>query len=835
MRKNRIFLVFSAVLFCTLPVWGQSLIAAEATANPEPSQSPEASTSVTESERLFSASVGQRFYKIAYELANSEDVKGLEAEQAIVFLSAAVELGVGADKIRPLMIRILCRFPERNYSMQVLHLLVGYVDKSCDLEVARTAIRYLLERLDSREAREELLKGLLKDLGSKNLILGSEMVTSLGLLMAEKTDLEAAKFYFFQGYKTNKYNKLAFAKLAELAPEEIGPAAYLGQLILALRENPSNIEIALDIAQYAERLGLYETAADAYEYSADLFGYLYPFEPLSARIYLPWAISSYNTEQNQHECLLIARRVRDSGRFDLLLEAIAGRAAIKIGDTEQAAEIFRNAEEQAEQLLAEGPKANDEHPEGPKEGYPPRVGAKEFAWFYCFALPDVDKALSWANKAYSSEPNSASAAGILAYSLVMNDQIEWAKPLINNYGSNQIGDLTLAQIQLSQGQIETSIDTLKSVIAKDPGSLAAERAKEILAEQGGEYIPPVDPNIILNVLNERFDRILAPTFIGPDKMISVTLNIRGNKFTYGSEFGGIVAITNNSSEPLVISDDGLFKGAIRIDADISGDLTKQIANLVSVKVRTELLIEPGHSLLIPVRLITGELRQMLVTYPQASLDIEFTLYLDPVTTDEETMNRLANIKPTRLQVIRPGIKVTGKYLRNRFNSISTGHYEQKIKTAQLFIGLLREQYAMSGIKPPYQFTYADWMPGLLRSALLHESGLLRNPEDGEWVVKAHTMAEMLSLPLDHELISAVSDNLNNPNWPVRMMAVYLMAKTPDTKFVNVLNWAVKHDSNKLVRNMAIALGATEKTYLGPMNPPEPVESEKTLSKNVDEK
>ncbi len=824
--------MFSVVIFGTLSVWSQSLIAAEATANPDSLRTHETSISVTESKRLFSTSVGQRFFEIAYELADSEDVKGPEAEQAIVFLSAAVELGFSDDHIRPLLIRILCRYPERNYSRQVLHLLIDYVDESADLEVARTAIRYLLERLDSREAREELLKGLLKDMGNKNNILGSEIVTSLGFLMAEKTDLEAAKFYLTQGYKGNRYNKVAFAKLVELMPEEIGPTIYLEQLRFALHENPSNIETALDLAQYAERLGLYDTAVGVYEYSADLFAYLYPFEPLSARIYLPWAISSYNTESNRHKCLQIARRVRKDGRFDLLLEAIAGKAAIKNGQADQATEIFQNAEEQAERLLMEGPKAGDEYPE---KSYQPRVGAKEFAWFYCFALPDVDKALSWANKAYSSEPNSASAAGILAYSLVMNGQIEWAKPLISNYRRNQIGDLTLAQIQLSQGQELMAIETLKSVIAKDPGSLAAEQAKEILAEQGEEYIPPIDPNIILAAMKQRFAQMFAPKFVSPDEMISVALNIRGNKFPYGSKFSGVVAITNHSSEPLVISDDGLFKGVIRIDADISGDLTRQISNLVFVKIRTHLLIEPGRSMLIPVRLVTGELRQMLLTYPQASLDIEFTLYIDPITTDEGITNRLTSIKPTKLKVIRPCIKVTSKYLQNRFNSISTGHYEQKVKTAQLFTSLLKEQYAMSGRKPPYKFTYADWMPGLLRSALLHESGLLRNPDDGEWIVKAHTMTEMISLPLNHELISAVSDNLNNPKWPVRMMAVYLMATTPDSKFVNVLNWTVKHDSNKLVRNMAIALGATERTYLGPLNPPGQVESGKALPKNVNEK
>jgi hypothetical protein len=108
-------------------------------------------------------------------------------------------------------------------------------------------------------------------------------------------------------------------------------------------------------------------------------------------------------------------------------------------------------------------------------------------------------------------------------------------------------------------------------------------------------------------------------------------------------------------------------------------------------------------------------------------------------------------------------------------------------------------------KPLYRFMYADWMEPLLRSALLHESGLLRNFADGEWIVKVHTMAEMLSLPLDYELIDAVAKNLNNTHWPVRMMAVYLLARAPYGKFYKVVDWTAKNDSDVLVRNMAMAL------------------------------
>jgi len=816
MRKS--FLMFLPLLLCSLSAGAQGLTAQgreKSVVNPNLSGVIGSASSVVGAGRLFSPSVGRKFYEMAYELANSEDVNGPAVEQAIAFLTAAMKLESGANDVQSLLIKLACRDPERDYSGLVYSLLADYVDESADIEVAKKAVGYLLERQNSREEREKLLEEMLRNLGNKNVVLSSELAILLGLLKAEKADLRAATFYFMQAYKNNRYNRLAFAKLAELMPEQIGPEIYLERLRLALRENPLDIEVALTFAQYAERLELYETAVDVYEYCADLFGYLYPSEPLPSRIYLPWAISSYNTQQNQSKCLQIAERIRQDGRFDLLLEAVAGKAAAKIGDGELATRIFQAAEEKAQRLLFTGLQGSEKNLGTPDDSSSQKRGTKQLTWFYCFALPLPSKALYWANKAYADESDSAAAAAFLAYALMMNNQMKWAKPLIENYERNQIADLTLAQIQLTEGQKDSAIETLKSVIAKDPGSFAAERAKEILVQQGGEYIPPVDPDVTLTALKNKFGKTIVPTFAPAEQIISVQFNIRGKEFSYGSEFDGVVSIINNSSEPLVISNDGLFKGNIRVDADISGDISKKIPNLVSTRIRPALPLEPGRSTLISLRLVTGELGRTLLAYPQASLDIEFTLYLDPVPqgqTDEgKVTNRLTHIEPTKVRVKRPGVELTSKYLTNRFNSISKGHFGQKVKTAQLFIGLLTEQHMMSNRKPPYRFIYADWMPSLLRTALIHESGLLRNPANDEWLVKVHTMAEMLSLPLDHELITAVAENLYNVNWPVRMMAIYLLSKGSDSKFDKVLDWMAKYDPSEIVRDMAVALGSSHQS------------------------
>lgn len=752
----------------------------------------------SKADRLFSPSISQKFYELAYELAgpDSDDPQITDAQndQAIIFLTAAVDLDSRAKHTLPELIKLASRYSPQDRSELLLDLLDNYVDKFADLEVTRKAVGYLLEQQDSREQREQLLGYLLNRLGQKNDGLSSELSTSLGLLMAEKADVNNAAFLLMSAYSSNKYNKLAFSKLTEIIPEQIEPAMYLEHLRLTLGQNPFDLETAVAFAMYADSLQLYQLSADAYEYCANLFNYLYRSQPLPAYIYLPWSLSCYNTQRSQHKCLQIASDLRQNGQFDLIAEAIAAKAAAKIGNSDQATDIFFNAENKALQILYD-----DTQLASTKEN----VDNQKMAWFYCFALPNPQAALDWANKAYAAEPNSPMAASLLAYSLVLNNQNEFADSIVKDLADSPIADLARARIQMDKGQKDDAIKTLKDVIAFEPGAIEAELAKELLIQNGTEYIPPMDTAIILTTLSNTFGQNLLPDFSRPGNIISAQLNLQGSKFSYGSDFGASVAITNNSSEPMVIGDDSLFKGHIRIDAAITGDLEKNIPNLVSTRIRPGLPVEPGRSILAPLRLATGELRSILQSHPQASLDLEFTVYLDPVTTiDGKVSNRLSIVKPVKVLVSRSSVDLTAKYLQNRLNAMSksTGNSRNQ-KTAELFIGLLIEQHAMANREPLYKFMYANWMPPMLKSALVYS---LKN--DG-WVTKAHTMASMQSLPMDYELVNAVSSSFNDTHWPVRMMAIYLLATTQEDDFAKVLDWSAKYDTNEFVRQMAIALGA----------------------------
>jgi len=795
MFRDRWVAVLLAVILLATNVGGQTLPAGDALSGRAGGPSARAS------EMLVSPSAADRFYEIGYEMAQLPGITGPQADQAIILLTAAKSLSSQAGAVEPLLLKLAVQQPQRDYSRHILAWLGDYTGPGADRAIISEAIEYLLARESSVQGRKKVLENLVSRIGNKNAAVDSELATELGLLMAEQGNAAAAKFYMLQAYTSNKYNPIAFAKLAELAPEEIGPAAYIEHLRLMVRENPLNLEAAMNFARYAERLQFFDVAVGAYRYCAELFRHLHPSEPLPAEIYLPWAVAAYNSSDGAAVCLQIAESVRSRGRFDFFLEALAGRAAARAGDDQKAQEIFGRAEERAAAVLQGTATAVRE------------LDAKQIAWFYCFADPNPEKALEWANSSYAAEPNSPDAGGLLAYALSLNEgQLEWIRPLLVSFPHNQIADLVQAQIYLTEDEEAKAIKTLQSAVGKDPGSLAAERAREMLAEQGSPYVPPVNAEAVSTYLAKDLGQGLVPQFVRPEAMLELQLNVQGNEFSYGREIEASVAIGNKGIEPLVVTENGLFAGRIRIDARVTGDLNRQFPNLVSKTIRTVLSLPPGRSLVAPVRLSTGPLHRLLMDHPQASLDIAFTLYVDPIEADGGAVgNRVAGLEPVVVSISRPKVELTTDYVRNRYAAITSGRQDgQVVRTAQLFTGLLREQQIMSEKGTLYAYMSAQWLSQLLRESLLADPGLLRGGPESQWDAKVNTMANMLSLSMDEELATAVAGNLRHPKWPVRLMAVYLLATTTSgSNFSDVLKWVAQRDSSDLVRSMATTLQSAQ--------------------------
>jgi tetratricopeptide (TPR) repeat protein len=744
-----------------------------------------------DTQQIFSPQIAYEFHRIAQELYTSENIDSTKVDCAMVLLDAAANLDGKADYISTDILNVGLNTTDENHLRIFYRMLEKYASEpGLDLELAGRAVRHLMVQMDSRQAREDMLSKLLKATSSANPMFASELATQLALLAVEKTDFNAATYYLTYAYTADPYNRLAFTKLDEITQQsqkQIELSVYAKHMRLAMMAAPLDTETVFAFAQFSERLGMYSLAASTYEYSARLFEYNFGGIDLPASIYLPWAIAAYNTERGHGKCLEIARRVRRTGQFDIVLEAIAASAARKMGDLKKNMEILQ-AGSKAEKLLINDSASSD-------------ITAEKLAWFYCFPSPHSEKALAWANKALSQNPDSPSTKAVFAYALVMNNQSDIAQEyIVDLYSNNQIASIAMGMIQLARNDKSQALETLKASVAMDPGSLEAEHAKNLLAENGSEYISKVSAELIFQALENEFSKRVFPEFKKPSEMISAKLNLSGSEFTYGGEFDAKLVITNASSQPLVVFDYGLFAGNIRVDAEIRGDITTTITNLISKRIRPSRAIEPGRYVSVPLELITGPLRQLLFTYPQASLEIEFIVYLDPVAdTNAGVKNALWDIQPVKTVVKRTGLALSRKYLMQRLATLAGGREGQKIQATKLFVGLLAESNALEKTGPLYRYMQVD--------RLILADAVKRALVDENWKVKVQTISDMLMLgSIDYNLTQALAERINDDYWPVRMIALYNIGNTRQADFQEVLDWTARNDSQLLVRNMAVALG-----------------------------
>ncbi|MBE0537763.1 MAG: HEAT repeat domain-containing protein [Phycisphaerae bacterium] len=741
-------------------------------------------------EPLFSPLVAGTFHKTARHAAATADERTKVV--AKVFLEAAVHLDARPNY---LYADLLTRAAERGDPEEreaMIRVFGRYIDKRSDFAVLRKAVRYFLSTTQSREARQQLLLRLFEMARESNPVLASELISEYAELVAETANTgEAAKNYE-QAWYYNKYNQRAFLRFDELLQKEgrgLSAAAYAHNLRLAMDVNPVDIDKAFAFAQYCERVGIYDVAALGYEYTADLFNHLNPDRPLPASIYLPWAIACYNTPMSRARCLEIAAKVRKSGRFDLRMEGLAGAAAKATGNAEVGQRMLDAAGRDAARMLGSGAVAE-------------QVTALQLGWFYAFANPSAEQALAWANRALTAEPDLHDAQALFGYVVAMTEQYDLAEDFVKDTPDNQIAALTRGMIELSQKNTDTAIAALKEAVALDPGSLAAGKARALLEANGSEYIPAASPQVVRRELEKEFgERVVGPFRPAAD-IFSAKLNFGGSEFSYGSDMESTLVITNTSGRPLVIADDAILRGGIRVDADVRGDVKERIERLIDTRVVPSMPVAAGEHAPIPLDLMTGRLRTLLLSYPQASVEIEFTVYLDPVVeASGEVRNALSGVSPVRTVVKRQGVVLTRDYVMQRLDALARGQEGQKIRAAELFAGLLVEQDHMTSAGPLYRYIRLD------RPVLL--DAVKRSLADENWKVRIEAMKALtLAGKLDYELTRVMSSNLNDERWPVRLMAVYLLSKSEDGLFGQVLDWSANYDSQALVREMAIALGGT---------------------------
>jgi tetratricopeptide (TPR) repeat protein len=748
-------------------------------------------TGIASAQDFSSPLAAEAVYQSGCRLVASPDADLAQAKKAMILFNASLTLDRRADYVPPEIIKLAWRYPQGDFSEIVKVALDKYLGlgRSADIDVALKAVKYLNEKLATREERQKFLLELMDKYGKTNQFFASELATQLGFLSAETADTASAQQYFMYAFSANNYNRLAFNTLVETSSESkqgISYAAYLQSLRLAVRVNPLDIESAYNFAKLSESAGLYASAAAGYRYCIQVNNYLNPSSGYSPEYYRPWALNCMNT-RNYRLCNTVLQKVRAFGVYDVMVEAVAAMSAKQGGDVKESQAILNGINAAAAGVLSGKTK-------------PTVSQLQDYAWFYAFVQDSNSDALAWATKAYDADNDSASAQAFLAYALVLNGQKDLAIPMLQKIGtSSQTAAIAQAMVFKADGKDSNAVELLKLAVQSSPGTFEAVKAKDLLKGLGSEYVSPLDSAALETVILNEYGQSVFSEFMPPDKMITAALKTAGSAFSYGTPLDLQLSIVNNFTEPMIVGPDSIFKGNVRVDVRVSGDLSEKFENYIVRTVRPSYEIKPGSALFVPLKLSEGQLGNLLDGHPQADLNLEIKVYLDPQENDGGSVVSLLGAEPIKVIVKRRSLALDTLYLQQRFDALKSGKQGQKIKSVQLFAGLLAEQQRLAGMKNRYKFLYCE--PGLLTSAMA--KCLLED----DWVLKVHTMAALQDVNLDYRLIDAISAQLDYKDWPVRLISVFTLAEKQGGGFQEVVKWVNSNDSSPLVKDMTAELMA----------------------------
>ncbi|MBN2512457.1 MAG: hypothetical protein JXB18_05915 [Sedimentisphaerales bacterium] len=737
---------------------------------------------------LFSPGTAELFGRLGNDIPSSSPS---QADICMIFLQAGIVLDEQSASVYEQFLRGAGRSSgNEDYSDTILAAMKRYMDDNADLDVAALALNCVIEQADTRQEREALLSRSLGRLAASNPVFASDVAAQLGLYAAEKADYAGAASQFDYAVHLNPYNLLAVSKLMDLTQPPTANTAVTEKLILdrlVLTVNPGSLQAAMGFAQTAYHAGLYELAAEAFAYAAGLYEYLEPGKGLHEEIALGWIQSCYLTSSRQMQCAGIAQRMREQGVVNPIIEAVAALAAEKTGTPDQKKQILAGAAEKLEQQGS-----------GQQEG----IYALNTGWFYCFGTEDPEKALAWCNRIYTKEPNLPGAKSLMAYAFLLNQQMDMARQYAEPLAPNDpIAALVLAGVYIHQDQKAKAVELLKELLDKPSSLPIMLKAKSALKESGSDYISELSPGVIETSLKDRFDKQIIPEFVALNKLFKAKLNFGGEEFFYGSPLDARLTLENTGAMPLIIGKDGMLTGRYRIDVDIRGDIRKKIPSLLEGTFRPSRAILPGESVTVRLDVNRGELSRLLFICPQASVDIDFVLYLDPVVTGDGSLgNGVDGAGLIQTVIRRKKAEMTREFLLQRLDAVAKGQEGQRIRAAELFAGLYAEQAAAKQGTISYKYVAIE--PSLLADSVR------RAIMDENWKIRVHIMSCLgrYSVGLDYGMTASISENLNHDAWPVRMVALWLLASQQGDEFKPVLDWKAQHDPFWLNQRLAVLLG-----------------------------
>ena len=613
----------------------------------------------------------------------------------------------------------------------------------------------------------------------------------LARLSLESADEVNTRGFLSQAITVDKYNLGARQKMLEMMISEgVGTDQRVGLLAQMVAINPLRLQVVWDFAKGLDELGLHEEAQKWYKYTLGAHRAGTGGIEVGSEALLDLA-SSYVLSKDYDKAMLVLNRISAQNAQDVSTYIWMARAASGLGQTDQAQSYL----DSAEKVLFNRAQGNTDHLET----------AKQLSWFYLQDKPDPAKAMAWAQKAVDLDAEDSGAQLRLGLALLADGQTDEAKLKLEPLReSDPWARLGLVRIFLSgEYTPEQAQQELGEAISRHIGGWVGLATRELARAHNVDI--PVERllgQLQANVTGQLGSPAeLRDFYRHPQDYLYLKIQPNQASFNSGEPMLLNISLTNMGSLTITMGPGMMIEPRVVLSAQLSGGLQRELKYYDFVSLYKKRALGPGEGINSTVRLDRGELRRLLRACPQETVTLKVSCILDPQAVGEdEYLPSLGGQMSKEVVLVRCGFRPGPQSMDRLYGLLKNGPVRDRIASAIILGDLVGNMQSPKAVPEA----------GMPRTVDDHKvtAELIAFSQTSDWRVRAWLGEALRNVKLTPELSKALAEQIRDPHWLVRFMAVRAVGER-GAGWQEILKRVAQADSDELVRQMAVS-------YVGPV-------------------
>ncbi|NIA06893.1 MAG: hypothetical protein GWP14_04510 [Actinobacteria bacterium] len=646
-----------------------------------------------------------------------------------------------------------------------------------------------LENLQTSEDRQMYLWRLANQAQIPSGVRGV-IYQELARLSLESADEANARGFLNQAIKVDKYALGARQKMLEmLTSQGVGTVPRVGLLAQMVAINPLRLQIVWDFAKGLDELGLHKEAQKWYKYALGVHLAGAGDTEVGSEELLDMA-SSYVLSKDYSKAMLVLNRISAQNGQHVGAYVWMARATSGLGQTEQAQKYL----DAAERLLLQRAQGNSDNTEA----------AKQLAWFYLQDRPNAAKAMEWAQKAVDLDAEDSQAQLRLGLALLANGKIDEAQvklePLSKDDPWARLGLLRI--LVAGDHTPEQAQQAFSEALGSHFGGWVGLATRELARAQNVDIpIEQALAQLQSNILSQLGSPAeLRDFYRHPQDYLYLKLQPNQASFNPGEPILLNISLTNMGSLTITMGPGMMIEPRIVLSARLSGGLQKELKYYDFVSLYKKRALGPGEGISSTVRLDRGELRKLLRANPQEAVTIRVSCILDPQAVgQDEYLPSLGGQMSKEVVLVRHGFRPGPQAMQRLYGLLKNGPLRDRIASAVILGDL------MANMQSPTALPQGRTPRTIDDQKVTAE--LIKAAKTSDWRVRAWLGEALRNVRLTPELSKALAEQIRDPHWFVRFMAVRAAGER-GAGWQEILKHVAQTDPDELVRQMAVS-------YVGP--------------------